>query len=90
MQLNKNHTRKICPSIEYVGVHSAKSIKLGNKNVIAFLCATPRTVGEKCDFWLFWTSLIFQVISWELDVNLFKHITRKILLQIKGYFKFVL
>ena len=45
MQLNKNHARKICPSIEYVGLHSAKSIKLGNKNVIALLCATPRTLG---------------------------------------------
>ena len=90
MQLNKNHTRKICPSIEYVGVHSAKSIKLGNKNVIAFLCATPRTVGEKCDFWLFWTSLIFQVISCELDVNLLKHMKMKFMQQLKRYFKFVL
>ena len=90
MQLNKNHTRKICPSIEYVGVHSAKSIKLGNKNVIAFLCATPRTVGENRGFWLFWTSLIFQVISWELDVNLLEHVAMKILVVIKRYFKFLL
>ena len=90
MQLNKNHTRKICPSIEYVGVHSAKSIKLGNKNVIAFLCATPRTVGEKCDFWLFWTSLIFQVISCDFNANVLKHLATKILFEIKRYFKFVL
>ena len=89
MHLNKDHARKICPSSEYFGVHSAKSIKLGNKNVIAFLCATPRTVGENRDFWLFWTSLIFQVISWELDVNLLKHMAMKILLQIKRYFEFV-
>ena len=34
MHLNKDHARKICPSVEYVGVHSAKSIKLGDKNVI--------------------------------------------------------
>ena len=34
MQLNKNLARKICPSVEYIGVHSAKSIKLGDKNVI--------------------------------------------------------
>ena len=34
MQLNKSHARQICPSVEYIGVHSAKSIKLGDKNVI--------------------------------------------------------
>ena len=28
------------------------------------------TVGNNREFWLLWTSLIFQVISWELDVNL--------------------
>ena len=48
------------------------------------------TVGNNREFWLLWTSLIFQVISWELDVNLLKHIVLKILLQIKRYFKFVL
>ena len=80
MQLNKNHARKICPSIEYVGVHSAKSIKLGNKkcNCISVCEPHPRTVGENRDFGFFWLSLIFQVISWELDVNLLKHISLKI------------
>ena len=48
------------------------------------------TLGKNREFWLLWTSLIFQVISWELDVNLLKHITMKILLQIKRYFQFVL
>ena len=50
----------------------------------------PPTVGEHREFWLLKTSLIFQVISWDLDVNVLKHITMKILLQIKRYFKFVL
>ena len=38
----------------------------------------PRTVGENREFWLLKTSLIFQVISWDLDVDLLKHITLKI------------
>ena len=50
----------------------------------------PSTMGENRDFWLLWTSLIFQVISWELDVNLLKHISMRFLAQIKRYFKFVL
>ena len=33
---------------------------------------------------------IFQAISWDLDVNVLKHKTMKILLEIKRYFKFVL
>ena len=37
------------------------------------------TVGENRDFWLLKTSLIFQVISWELDVNLSRHLKRKFL-----------
>ena len=53
-------------------------------------CAPPPTVGENREFWLLKTSLIFQGISWDLDVNVLKHITMKILLQIKRYFKFVL
>ena len=48
------------------------------------------TVGNNREFWLLWTSLIFQVISWELDVNLLEHYSTKILQHIKGYFKFVL
>ena len=40
----------------------------------------PPTVGEHREFWLLKTSLIFQVISWDLDVNVLKHITMKILL----------
>ena len=48
------------------------------------------TVGENRDFWLLKTSLIFKGVSWDLDVNVLKHITMKILLQIKRYFKFVL
>ena len=46
----------------------------------------PPTVGQNRNFWLLWTSLIFQVVSWELDVNLLNHITLKILFQIKRYF----
>ena len=38
------------------------------------------TVGNNREFWLLWTSLIFQVISWELDVNVLKHIKMKILI----------
>ena len=48
------------------------------------------TVGENCNIWLLWTSLILQVISWELDVNCLKHVTMKFLLEIKRYYKFVL
>ena len=47
-------------------------------------------MGENCDFRLLWTSLIFQVNSWELDVNLSKHMSMRFLAQIKRYFKFVL
>ena len=36
-------------------------------------------MGENRDFRLLWTSLIFQVISWELDVNVCKVMTVKIL-----------
>ena len=50
----------------------------------------PPTLGQNRSFWLLKTSLIFQGISWDLDVNVLKHITMKILLQIKRYFKFVL
>ena len=32
-------------------------------------------MGENRDFRLLWTSLIFQVNSWELDVNLLEPIT---------------
>ena len=32
-------------------------------------------MGENRYFWLLWTSLIFQVNSWELDVNLLEPIT---------------
>ena len=58
-------------------------ILLGN---VGFRC----TMGQSRDYRLLWTSLIFQVISWELDVNLSEHMTMKILLQIEKYFKFVL
>ena len=50
----------------------------------------PPTVGENREFWLLKTSLIFQVISWDLDIDFSKHITLKIQWQIKRYFKFVL
>ena len=36
------------------------------------------TMGENRDFWLLRASLIFQVISWKLDVNLLKLISLKI------------
>ena len=47
-------------------------------------------MGENHSFWLLKRFLIFQGISWDLDVNVLKHITMKIMLQIKRYFKFVL
>ena len=50
----------------------------------------PPTVGENRSFWLLKTFLIFQGISGDLDVNVLKHITMKILLYIKRYYKFVL
>ena len=48
------------------------------------------TMGENRDFWLLRASLIFQVISWKLDVNLLKLISLKIQWQIARYFRFVL
>ena len=36
------------------------------------------TVGENREFWLLKTSLIFQVISWDLDVDLLRHMALKI------------
>ena len=41
------------------------------------------TMGENHSFWLLKRFLIFQGISGDLDANLLKHITVKILLQIK-------
>ena len=74
---------------------TGQSIRKGAKNGY-FLGLSPKpvirppTVGENREFWLLKTSLIFQVISWDLDVNVLKHRTMKILLEIKRYFKFVL
>ena len=44
------------------------------------LCHTYPTMGQNRLFWLLKTSLIFQGISWDLDVNVLKHITMKIML----------
>ena len=49
-----------------------------------------RTLGQNRSFWLLKRFLIFQGISGDLDVNLSKHITMKMVLHIKRYFKFVL
>ena len=45
----------------------------------------PPTLGQNRSFWLLKRFLIFQGISGDLDVNVLKHITVKILLQIKRY-----
>ena len=37
----------------------------------------PPTMGQNHSFWLLKTSLIFQGISWDLDVDLLNHITQK-------------
>ena len=47
-------------------------------------------MGDNRNFWLLKKSLIFQVISWELDVNFSKQLSMRFLAQIKRYFKFVL
>ena len=44
-------------------------------------------MGENHSFWLLKRFLIFQGISWDLDVNVLKHITMKIMLQIKNQIK---
>ena len=44
----------------------------------------PPTMGQNHSFWLLKTSLIFQGISCDLDVNVLKQITMKILVQIKS------
>ena len=48
------------------------------------------TVGENHEFRVLWTSLLFQVVSCELDVNLLEHIKTKIQVINKRYFKLVL
>ena len=62
------------------------------KTVLKFETGGGRraTLGQNRSFWLLKRFLIFQGISGDLDVNVLKHITMKILLQIKRYFKFVL
>ena len=67
-----------------------KPTLLAQSDIYIPKCTEGGTVGENRNFWLLKTSLIFQVISWELDVNLSKNILMKILAQIKRYFKFVL
>ena len=57
---------------------------------LAELGGTPPTMGENHSFWLLKRFLIFQGISGDLDANLLKHITQKIQLQVKRYFKFIL
>ena len=47
-----------------------KPTLLAQSDIYIPKCTEGGTVGENRNFWLLKTSLIFQVISWGLDVNL--------------------
>ena len=45
---------------------------------VPYLSTVTPTVGENREFWLLKTSMIFKVISWDLDGDLSEHITLNI------------